>query len=60
MSSYFDKLSEYYKSEQANKDNKRFIKQVKNTYISMAIIAAVVFLLIIVLLVITGLQSVFL
>ncbi len=58
MSSYFEKLSEYYKSPQADKDNKRFIRQVKGTFISTAIIIGVVFLLIIVLVVIIGIQSI--
>lgn len=56
--SYFQKLSEYYNSEQADKDNKRFIKQVKNTYISTAIILGVVFLGIIILCVILAIGSV--
>lgn len=59
MSSYFEKLSEYYKSDKADKDNQRFIKQVKNTWISTAVIMGVVFLLIIVILIITGIQSLF-
>ncbi|HMT11516.1 MAG TPA: hypothetical protein PKA39_07830 [Ignavibacteria bacterium] len=59
MSSYFDKLSEYYKSDRAEKDNQRFIKQAKNTFLSTAIIAVTVFFLIIVLLVIAGIQSIF-
>jgi uncharacterized integral membrane protein len=59
MSSYFQKLSEYYNSDKADKDNKRFIKQLKNTYISTAIIMGAVFLLIIVILIITGIQSLF-
>ena len=59
MSSYFEKLSEYYKSDKAGKDNQRFIKQVKNTWISSAIIMGIVFLLIIIILIIMGIQSVF-
>lgn len=59
MELYFDKLSEYYKSDKADKDNQRFIKQVKNTWISSAIIMGIVFLLIIVILIITGIQSIF-
>lgn len=58
MSSYFQKLSEYYNSEQADKDNNRFIKQVKNTYITTAIILGIVFFLIIVLVVVLGIESV--
>lgn len=57
MGSYFEKLSEYYKSEQADKDNKRFIKQVKNTYISSAIIIGLVFFFIIVIMIILGIES---
>mgnify|MGYP003465792843 FL=1 len=59
MSSYFDKLSEYYKSDQAEKDKKRFEKQDTNTFISTAIILGVVFLLIVVIVIIAGIQSVF-
>jgi len=59
MSSYFQKLSEYYNSDKADKDNKRFIKQVKNTYITTAIIMGIVFLLIIVIVLIAGIQSIF-
>lgn len=59
MGSYFDKLSEYYKSEQAEKDKKRFEKQATNTFISTAIILGVVFFLIVVIVIIAGLQSVF-
>ncbi len=59
MSSYFDKLSEYYKSDQAEKDKKRFEKQATNTFISTAIILGVVFLLIVVIVIIAGIQSVF-
>lgn len=56
---YFDKLSDYYRSEQFDKDGKRFEKQAKNTFISTAVIIGVVFLLIIVLVIIAGIQSVF-
>lgn len=56
---YFEKLGEYYKSDKARKDNDRFVKQVKGTFISSAVIIGVVFFLIIVLLVITGIQSLF-
>ena len=59
MSSYFDKLSEYYKSDQAEKDKKRFEKQATNTFISTAIILGVVFLLIVVIVIIAEIQSVF-
>lgn len=59
MSSYFEKLSEYYKSEQADKDNRRFIKQVKNTYISSAIIIGLVFFFIIVIMIVMGIGSLF-
>ncbi len=59
MSSYFEKLNEYYKSDKADKDNNRFIKQAKNTFITTAVILGIVFLLIIVILIITGIQSVF-
>jgi t-SNARE complex subunit (syntaxin) len=59
MSSYFEKLNEYYKSDKADKDNQRFIKQAKNTFISSAIILGIVFLLIIIIVVIMGIQSVF-
>lgn len=58
MSSYFQKLSEYYNSEQADKDNKRFIKQVKNTYITTAVILGLVFLGIIILVVILAIESI--
>ncbi len=58
MSSYFQKLSEYYNSEQADKDNKRFIKQVKNTYITTAVILGLVLLGIILLVVILAIESV--
>ena len=54
MSSYFDKLSEYYKSDQAEKDKKRFEKQATNTFISTAIILGVVFLLVVVIVFISG------
>lgn len=43
---YFEKLNEYYKSEQSNKDIKRFERQAKNTFLSTAIIIGVVFFLI--------------
>lgn len=56
---YFDKLSEYYKSEQFQKDGKRFERQVKGSFISTAIIIGIVFLLIIVLVIIGGIQSIF-
>lgn len=56
---YFEKLQEYYRSEQADKDVKRFERQAKNTFISTAVIIGVVFLLIIVLVVIGGIQSLF-
>jgi uncharacterized integral membrane protein len=59
MSSYFDKLNEYYKSDKADKDNQRFVKQAKNTFITSAIILGIVFLLIIIIDVIIGVQSVF-
>ena len=59
MSSYFEKLSEYYKSDKADKDNQIFIKQVKNTWISSVIIMGIVFLLIIIIVIIMGIQSVF-
>ncbi|HRJ86718.1 MAG TPA: hypothetical protein PK753_13680 [Ignavibacteria bacterium] len=49
MSSYFDKLSEYYKSEQAEKDKTRFEKQVKNTFVSTFVIIGIVLFLIAVL-----------
>jgi len=57
MSSYFDKLSEYYKSDKADKDNQRFVKQARNTMVSSLIIIGIVFLLIIVVLIFSGLQS---
>jgi uncharacterized integral membrane protein len=56
---YFEKLAEYYKSDKAEQDNKRFIKQVKNSYISTAIIIGVLFLLIVILMIISGIQSLF-
>ena len=56
---YFDKLSDYYRSEQFNKDGKRFEKQVKNSFLSTAIIIGAVFLLIAVLVIIGGLQLLF-
>lgn len=59
MSSYFDKVSEYYKSDQSNKDKNRFEKQVKNTFISTAVILGVVFLLIGVIVLITMFKSIF-
>lgn len=59
MSSYFDKLSEYYKSEKAEKDNERFVKQVKNSFVSTAIIIGIVFFLIAAIIVISALSSVF-
>jgi len=59
MSSYFDKLSEYYKSDRAEKDNQRFIKQAKNTFLSTAIILGLVFFLIAAIIVISALSSVF-
>lgn len=58
MSSYFDKLNEYYKSDKADKDNQRFIKQAKNTFITSAVILGIVFLLIIIIAIIMGIQSV--
>ncbi len=54
---YFEKLQQYYKSEQADKDVKRFERQAKNSFISTAVIIGIVFLLIIVLVVIGGIQS---
>ena len=59
MSSYFDKLNEYYKSDKSDKDNQRFVKQAKNTFITSAVILAIVFLLIIIIVVIMGVQSLF-
>jgi len=59
MSSYFEKLSEYYKSDKADKDNQRFIKQVKSTYISTAIIIGVIFALIFILVIINAVTSAF-
>lgn len=59
MSSYFEKLSEYYKSDKADQDNQRFIRQVKNSYVSTAIIIGAVFLLIVVIVIIMGIQSLF-
>ena len=59
MSSYFDKLSEYYKSDQAEKDNQRFVKQAKNTFISSVVIIGVVVFLIVVVLLISVFHSVF-
>jgi len=59
MSSYFDKLSEYYKSDRAEKDNQRFIKQAKNTFLSTAIILGLVFFLIAAIILISALSSVF-
>ncbi len=57
MSSYFDKLSEYYKSDKADKDNQRFVKQARNTMVSSLIIIGIVFFLIVVVLIFSGLQS---
>ncbi len=59
MSSYFEKLSEYYKSEQADKDNKRFERQAKNTFLTSVIVLGVVFFLIAVIIIITGISSIF-
>lgn len=59
MSSYFEKLLEYYKSDKADQDNQRFIRQVKNSYVSTAIIIGAVFLLIVVIVIIMGIQSFF-
>lgn len=59
MSSYFEKLSEYYKSEQADKDNKRFERQAKNTFLTSVIVLGVVFFLIAVIVIITGISSIF-
>jgi uncharacterized membrane protein YkgB len=59
MGSYFDKVSEYYKSDQSNKDKNRFEKQVKNTFITTAVILGVVFLLIGVIVLITMFKSIF-
>ncbi|KXK53670.1 MAG: hypothetical protein UZ05_CHB002001046 [Chlorobi bacterium OLB5] len=56
---YFNKLSEYYKSEQFEKDGKRFEKQLKGSFISTAVIIGIVFLLIIVLVILAGIQSIF-
>ncbi len=58
MSTYFQKLSEYYNSDQADRDNKRFIRQLKNTYVSTAIIIGAVFFLIIIILIISAVSSV--
>ncbi|MBE2219566.1 MAG: hypothetical protein IAE90_15250 [Ignavibacteria bacterium] len=57
MSSYFDKLSEYYKSDKSDKDNQRFVKQARNTMVSSLIIIGIVFFLIVVVLIFSGLQS---
>ena len=59
MSSYFEKLSEYYKSDKSDSDNQRFIKQVKNSYVSTFIVIGAVFLLIVVIVIIMGIQSFF-
>jgi hypothetical protein len=59
MSSYFEKLSEYYKSDKADKDNQRFIKQAKNTFLTSVIIIGLVFFLIIVIVLISVVRSVF-
>jgi uncharacterized BrkB/YihY/UPF0761 family membrane protein len=59
MSSYFEKLSEYYRSDKAEQDNNRFIRQAKNSFISSIIIIGVVLFLVIVVVVIMGIQSIF-
>ena len=56
---YFEKLSDYYKSDQFNNDGKRFEKQVKNTFLSTAIIIGAVFLLIAVLVIYSVISSIF-
>lgn len=56
---YFDKLSDYYRSEQFNKDSKRFERQAKNTFLSTAIIIGAVFLLIFVLVMYSLVSSLF-
>ena len=57
MSSYFEKLSEYYRSDKAEKDNERFIRQAKGSVVSSIVIIGIVFLLIIVIVVISGISS---
>lgn len=59
MGSYFDKLSEYYRSDRAEKDKNRFEKQIKSTFISTAIIIGAVFLLIFVLVMYSLVSSLF-
>jgi hypothetical protein len=59
MSSYFEKLSEYYKSDQADKDKKRFERQAKNTFLTSVIVLGIVFLFIAVIVIIAGIQSIF-
>ncbi len=59
MSSYFDKLNQYYKSDKADNDNQRFVKQVRNTWISAAIIIGLVFLVTVLIFIISGIQSIF-
>ncbi|MBL8017242.1 MAG: hypothetical protein JNK43_08235 [Ignavibacteria bacterium] len=59
MSSYFDKLSEYYKSDRAEKDNQRFIRQAKSTFLSTAIILGLVFFMIAAIIVISAFSSLF-
>ncbi|MEO8514175.1 MAG: hypothetical protein ABI543_11475 [Ignavibacteria bacterium] len=59
MSSYFEKLSEYYKSDKAVQDNNRFVRQAKNTFITSVVILGIIFFLIIVIAVIVGIQSIF-
>lgn len=56
---YFDKLSDYYRSEQFNKDSKRFERQAKNTFLSTAIIIGAVFLLIALLVIYSVISSIF-
>ncbi|MCC6865637.1 MAG: hypothetical protein IT280_05695 [Ignavibacteria bacterium] len=56
---YFDKLSEYYKSEQFDKDGKRFENQVKNSFLSTFIIIGIVFFLIIILVAYSFISSIF-
>ena len=58
MSLYFDKLSEYYSSDKAEKDNQRFLRQAKNSVVSSIVILGIVFFLIFVIVVISVIGSV--
>jgi hypothetical protein len=55
----FNKLSDYFQRKAAEDANERFMRQLKGSFLSTAIIIAVVFALIIIIVVISAVSSIF-